>query len=306
MAELRDDPLTGRVALLAPQRAARPITAPAPLSDAAPNCPFCPGREDQTPPEVARVGTGAPDTPGWRVRVVPNLYPILDTVPGDHGISGLHEVLVLSPDHHHAFEQLTDDQACELITVLRDRSRWHQSYAHVQPLLNQGRAAGASIAHPHAQLVALDVVPPAVTAAVERFTGSGIDLLVTDARAARAHELVVVDTDQVQAWCPFASTVPFEVRLGALDAGPDFAGATDEQVRGVALALRRVLAAAMTVLDHPAYNVVFHTAPAGTSHHWWLEIVPRTTVAAGFELATGLFVNVTDPHHAATALRTEI
>jgi UDPglucose--hexose-1-phosphate uridylyltransferase len=154
--------------------------------------------------------------------------------------------------------------------------------------------------------VAIDVIPPAVAAAVERFTNSGIDLFVTDAVAAQAHELVVAGTTQVQAWCPFASMVPFEVRLGLLDAGPDFAGATDEELREVALTLRQVLAAVSSVMNEPAYNVVFHTAPAGTSYHWWLEVVPRTTVVAGFELATGLFVNVTDPSEAAAALRAHI
>ncbi len=245
------------------------------------------------------------------MRVVPNLYPIVDASTPDDGnaglrIAGVHEVLVLSPGHDRPFEELTDDQACELLIALRDRSQHHRSYAHVQPLLNQGRAAGASIAHPHAQLVAIDVVPPAVAAAVERFTSSGIDLLATDAVAATAHDLDVLRTGPVQAWCPFASTVPCEVRLGALDAGPDFAGATDQQIRAVAIALRQVLAAVTTVLDHPAYNVVFHTAPAGTAHHWWLEVVPRTAVVAGFELATGLFVNTTDPQEAAAALRARL
>ena len=311
MAELRDDPLTGRVALLTPGRAARPFTvetahSSAPASDPVVDCPFCPGQEHETPPELYRVGDGAPDTPGWRVRVVPNLYPIVNPVTGGHGIDGLHEVVVLSPQHHHPFERVSDDQAFELIATLRDRSRQHRSYAHVQPLLNQGKAAGASIAHPHAQLVALDVVPPAVVSAVDRFTSSGIDLFVTDAGAAVAHELDVLHIGQVQAWCPFASTIPFEVRLGALDAGPDFAGATDEQLHDVTLALRQVLSAVAATLGRPAYNVVFHTAPAGTAHHWWLEVVPRTTVTAGFELATGLSVNVTDPNDAASALRAQL
>src|SRR5262249_17857117 len=122
--ELRRDPLTGAVVILAPGRAVRPDTframahAPIPTEpDADAGCPFCEGCEDQTPPEVYRTGGGAPNTPGWRVRVVPNLYPIA----GD-GLAGAHEVAVLSPKHGESFGELDDDDAAELLTVLRDRA----------------------------------------------------------------------------------------------------------------------------------------------------------------------------------------
>ena len=179
MPELRHDTLTGRLVLLAPGRAARPDThpgdadptSPPALRSVEPGCPFCPGNESNTPPEVARIGSGAPDAPGWSVRVVPNLYPIVGGEGAGSGATGAHEVVILSPDHAHGFHHLDDEQATQVLTVLRDRARAHAATgsAYVQTLINHGRVAGASIAHPHAQVLALDFVPPAVSIAAERF-----------------------------------------------------------------------------------------------------------------------------------------
>ncbi len=123
--ELRRDELSGRWVLLAPGRAARPHTfgSSAPDAPGPDACPFCPGNEHLTPPEVYRTGDGAPDTPGWRVRVVPNLYPIVGGPDAGPGATGAHEVVVLSPAHRDSFAQLDDAQATEVLTVLRDRAR---------------------------------------------------------------------------------------------------------------------------------------------------------------------------------------
>jgi UDPglucose--hexose-1-phosphate uridylyltransferase len=309
--QLRHDPLTDRLVLLAPGRSRRPssVDPPAPTREGAghtgpaPPCPFCPGNEAATPPEVMRTGAGAPDSPGWNVRVVPNLYPFVGGPDAEPGATGTHEVIVLSPDHALAFEALPVPLAVEMLTVLRERARDLAEHAHVQPLLNQGRAAGASIAHPHAQLVAVDFVPAAVTSAVERFRAAGTDLVIADVEAAEEHELVVTSERTVRAWCSRAAASPFEVRVSPIDAGPDFAGARDGQVNDVAVVLRSVLASLVDILERPDYNVVFHTAARDAAHHWWLEIVPRISVAAGFELATGVSVNVVDPATATIALR---
>ncbi len=181
MPELRHDAISGRPVIVAVERAARPFTIespPAPV-DERDNCPFCAGRELMTPPEVHRTGEGEAETEGWRVRVVPNLYPIVSdasgdaspTAPGSEPATGAHEVVILSPDHHGSFGRLDDAAATEALTVIRDRVRFHldSGRAYVQAFVNQGKAAGASIAHPHAQIVALDFVPPAVDAALDRF-----------------------------------------------------------------------------------------------------------------------------------------
>lgn len=297
--------------LLAAARADRPFTTPTrsyePGRSSNDGCPFCPGHEHETPPEVARTGQGAPGDSGWRVRVFPNLYPIVGGPDATTGARGVHEVAVLSPDHNRAFGALTHDEAAEVLTMLRDRARVHigDGRQHVQVLVNQGRAAGASIAHPHAQIVALDFVPPAVSVAVERFAAAKRDPVLDDrSEAVDARQGVVVG-DEVAAWCPTGSASPFETRIAAVGAGARFDEATDAHVLGVAVVLRDLLAALASAVDDPPYNVVVHTAAADThdGYHWWVEVVPRVSVVAGFELGTGVFVNTIPPERAAAQLR---
>ena len=309
--ELRHDALTGRLVLLATGREARPVTFSSQSADRdvgdPSTCPFCPGHERETPPEVARTGVGAPDSPGWRVRVVPNLYPIAGGPDAGASATGAHEVAVLSPDHDRSLGELADDQAVEVLTVLRDRARAHSEdgRAHVQVLVNQGRAAGASIAHPHAQVVALDFVPPAVSVATERFAAAGSDLVLDDLSDANARSQCVVSGPEVAAWCPTGSASPFEMRISALNASGRFDEASDGQVLGVAIVLRDVLAAMGTALGNVPYNVVVHTAHTAVraSFHWWVEVRPRVSVVAGFELGTGVLVNTVAPEVAAARLR---
>ena len=307
MPELRIDTLTGTPVIVAPERAARPDAmhvshAPSPAEAA--RCAFCPGHEAMTPPEVARTGEGAPDTPGWRVRVVPNLYPLVAKEPP--GVTGAHEVVVLSPAHDSDLASLEPASANEAMRVLRDRSHTHVAAgrAHVQPFVNHGRAAGASIEHPHAQLVALDVVPPAVDAAVERFVTAGRDLVLESLRAAEAAGLAVVDGD-APAWCPVAAASPFETLVAHRDAGPSFHDADDHVIDAVTTSVRHIVARLHDLLGDLAYNVVVHNAAraAHGAYHWYVRVVPRVGVAAGFEQGTGILVNVVAPEAAAAALR---
>src|SRR5262249_772186 len=156
MSELRNDLVTGRPILLAPGRSARPYTVTPTTADpsAIDDCPFCPGHEHETPPEVARRGPGAPDTPGRRIRAVPNKFPMGGGEHPGPGGEGAHEVIVFHPDHEIDVGRLADHEVVALFRVLRERAAVHAAaFAHVQVLVNQGRAAGASIAHPHAQLL---------------------------------------------------------------------------------------------------------------------------------------------------------
>src|SRR5262245_57655197 len=233
MSELRHDAVSDRLVIVAEARGARPHTlAAAPDADGGPErCPFCPGAEALTPPEIARTGNGAPGTPGWRVRVFPNLYPITDA----------HEVVALSPDHDRALAALSDDESIEVFLVLRDRVRALRDagYAFATAILNQGRAAGASIAHPHAQVFALDFVPPEVLSRRARQLEAP-DLIDTDAELAREHDLVVADRDNVRTWCPYASVAPLAVRMApSKPFPPDFARASDDDVATVARSARR-------------------------------------------------------------------
>jgi UDPglucose--hexose-1-phosphate uridylyltransferase len=297
MSQLRHDPLSGRDVIIAAGRAARPNTFVASRDDgeSVSDCPFCPGNESATPPELARVGDGAPGQPGWQVRVFPNLYPIVEA----------HEVVVLSPDHR-SFAALGDDEAATVFTMLRDRAHVHLEAGHVYSvaIINHLRGAGASIAHPHAQVFALDVVPPEVEAAVARMRVADVDLVREDASPA---ELLVTRADDVSVWCPAASTSPYQLRLAHDDARERFDLAPDDVIRPIAVALRHTLARLRDALGDVPYNVVVHTAPRdGAPFHWYVDVVPRVAVIAGFEQATGILVNTMPPEQAAEMLRAAV
>jgi UDPglucose--hexose-1-phosphate uridylyltransferase len=295
--EVRHDALTGRTAIVATGREARPHQfhrADAAGIDGVVDCPFEPGHEAMTPPEITRTGNGAPGEPGWRVRVFPNLYPITDA----------HEVVVISPHHHRSFAQLTDAEAVEVFAVLRDRVRALLTSGHATAvaILNHKREAGASLPHPHAQVIATRFVPSEIEASIRRVRDAGTDLVARDASAPAG---LVVDTGCARAWCPWASTSPFLVRVADVARGPRFDEADSESIASVAVTTRAALASLRTALDDPPYNLVVHSAPPVTPgpFHWYVELTPRLGVIAGFEMATGLFVNTVDPEHATRALR---
>jgi UDPglucose--hexose-1-phosphate uridylyltransferase len=208
---------------------------------------------------------------------------------------------VLSPDHGRTFADLSDDAATEVVSVLRDRVRLHldAGLPFCTAIINQGRTAGASIAHPHAQVFGLGFVPPDVAAAIDRQLAAPDDLLEDDIADARDRELVLAD-GEVATWCPFASTSPLLVRLCHADPGATFDAATDTEIAAMAIATRNALAALGRAVEHAPYNVVVHTAP-----RWYIEITPRLAIIAGFEQATGVFVNTIPPEHAVDFLRTE-
>jgi len=283
--ELREDLLTGERVIVAPGRAARPDTFRAPPSHPLPaaidTCPFCPGNEHETPPEVARTGPGAPDTPGWRVRVVPNLYPI---------VPGAHEVVILSPAHDRTLGHL--DDPCEVFATLRDRAAYHLAAgcAYVQPFVNHGRAAGASIEHPHAHLIGLPERPPAAARLRDR---------LADALAEVRDEPLLLADGPTVTWCPPASAFPFAMRCALAEVRSGFANAPDDDIGAIATAVRDALHLLDATLGDVPYNVVVRSAPAD----WWVDVLPRLTVQAGFEIGTGVFVNPVPPGDAAAALR---
>ena len=296
MQQLLVDALTGDQVILAPARALRPDTfrvPPQPQSSAA-ACPFCDGHEGETPPEVMRIGRGAPDTPGWEVRVVPNKYPIV----GD-GVVGAHEVVILSPTHDADFAQITTQAATNVLFALRDRAAFHLAAGlrYAQPFVNHGKAAGASIAHPHAQLVALDTVPPRVATRLQRFAA--------DAGVLVADQEHFVSEGPAPVWSPRAPSSPYAMRCTLIDGGPRFDQASDDELHAVATALHDTVGRLHTRFGDLAYNLIFETAPRDHTEpfQWWVDIVPRLGVVAGFELGTGVLVNIVAPDAAAAALR---
>ena len=300
MQTLLDDALSGDCVILAPARALRPesfrVVAP-PRVASSPSCPFCDGNEFETPPEVTRLGPGAPNAPGWRVRVVPNKYPIV----GD-GVPGAHEVIVFSSAHDADVGVLSPEACIDALRAMRDRARFHleQGRVYAQVFVNHGKAAGASIEHPHGQLVALDFVPPRIRTLAGRFAAAERDLVVDDARHGE-----IVSAGDVNVWCPHASLTPFAVRIALSVAGARFDESSDDETDAVALALHDLVGRYHRLLGEPSYNLVVSSAPrdAAGPFHWWIDAVPRLTVRAGFELGTGIWVNTVPPADAARALR---
>ena len=277
--------------MIAPGRARRPGAARGLLEPPTPEeldaCPFCDGREDRTPPETLALGRSrdAPDTPGWRVRVVPNLYPAFER----------QEVVIHSPHHARSLAELHDEQL-ELVAAAwqaRAQAARADGFAYVQALVNEGREAGASLPHTHSQLVWLRDEPPLVAA--ER---SGDACAVCAAleleRADGSRD--VLSRDGLVAFAPYASRAPYELFIAPVEHAPDAFGT---ELLAVALqllaeALRRVAA-----LEGPLpLNAWVHTG-----QHWHIEALPRLAIIAGVELGAGIYVNSLLPEQAAQALR---
>jgi UDPglucose--hexose-1-phosphate uridylyltransferase len=347
--EIRIDQLTGLRTILSPARADRPFdfggVATEPDPEAAEKCPFDEGREDRTPPETwaDRPGGGEPDTPGWRVRAVPNLYPALAQTEGEdpatassgasqEGLSaagdplraasrgrepdlfraslatGFHEVVVNTPRHCTSLGQLEDSELAAAVAGWRTRMRARaDSSPYVQLIVNEGREAGASLEHSHAQLYALGFVPAAVARERERFASynqhtMGGDLLAAIAaeEVRRKERLVAIDDDALL-FCPWASRSPFELRIVPRNPAPSFESDGEVGVNMLRTALRALEARFDRV---PQFNAWTISAPRGAEEfHWHLDIAPRIGIRAGFEMSTGVELNVFPPERAAGELR---
>jgi UDPglucose--hexose-1-phosphate uridylyltransferase len=323
--ELRIDPLTGLRAIVAGERAERPgggfAVEPAPPLDPATD-PFLEGHEAETPPEVAAFGAAegrAPDGPGWQVRVVPNRYPALTPdaeAPPRHAdpdlfaaqaASGAHEVIVNAPTPATTLAELEPAQLARAMEAWRARMRAHAGARCVHLLVNEGREAGASLPHTHAQLYALDFVPAAIARERERFSAyatrtMGGNLLADLVQEeVRLRERIVAIDDEAVLMAPFASRLPFQLILAPRrprarfeDDGPIAAALLHDGLNRLA---RRLGAS-------PPLNLWVRTAPAGADHFCWrIDVLPRLTHLAGLELGTGVNLNVLAPETAAAELR---
>ncbi len=315
-AEYRIDPETGDWHVVAPQRTARPTDQTAATAGV---CPFCPGNEAMTPPEVLRIPAAA-DRP-WRVRVVPNAYAIVSPARPDDGeraATGRHEVVIESPNHDGDLRFADATQAGEVLHAMRERCRamTAEGRAAIVVFRNHGVAAGTSLRHPHSQIVALDRVPPGLarrwTRARDHFDRTGRVLHDDLAAAERtAGGRVVADADGVFVYQPWAGGVSHETVLLPVDVSAGLAGASDEALAAVAGILPRIAAALAAVRDDPAYNLVVHAGPAGDPdasrwYRWHIGLYPRVSRRAGLELATGLGVDPTLPEQTAPLLRTAL
>lgn len=343
MPKLRQDPLTGEWVIVATERARRPETfAPkqkekkAGLPSRVENCPFCAGNEQMTPPEVLAYrddlsGKDKPDTPGWSVRVIPNKFPALEqreggklpdfAGPGGWNLFqnfdgyGVHEVIIETPDHNRQLDALSVGEMSLVLSAFRERilalSEDHR-LKYVQIFRNHRQEAGASIEHPHGQLLALPYIPPLLEKEYQRcreyYSENKRCLLCTLLeKEEESRERVILENDSFLAYIPFAAPLPFTTwivprkHVSSLEKGEE--GWEEE----LAPLLKDFLLKLDTKLEDPPYNLYFHLAPLRSGprpdYHWHLEIIPKLTIVAGLEMATGTFINVSRPEEAAKFLR---
>ena len=326
MTQLRQDPFTRDWVIIATERARRPQQLH--LSDAgrrahdAGPCPFCPGNESMTPPALYEPRENG----SWKVRVFPNKYPALRveetavrSVDGGRFISmgglGVHEVLVESPSHVESIDALSEIQVCETVNALLARFHDLKRDARLKTIIlfkNSGSVAGQTIEHPHWQLIGTPVVPMEVRrkydVAARHFDEMGRNLYrsVLDDEV-RARERIVLETPHFVALQPWASRVPFETWIFPTAPQTSFGQVHGLAVVDFARTLKRVLAAIVRALGHANYNFVVHTAPFEDEHKeyflWHLAILPRHSIPAGFEMGTGIYINVTKPEETAAYLR---
>jgi len=340
MSELRKDPLLDRWVIISPERDRPPHAAgrapTAPANGGA--CPFCPGNEHLTPPEISAVrrGGAAP----WDVRVFPHREPALrvegDLAPGARGLLahlrglGAHEVVVETPTHDASWADLNPDQLCAVLKTWQNRQRDLYRDGRLEHVLiyklhdPEGRVGGwrAAVHHTHSHVIGLPVTPRHLRGRIERSIehhGRTRRCLCCDllAQALREGDRVVASDEHAVVVAPWASRFPFELRLLPRTHRHAFVDASHDELHAIARQLVDACARLRTALDDPPFDLTLHSAPSpaplrphpfdadalSRAWHWHIDLVPRILPHDGSADATGLHVNPTPPEEAAAYLR---
>lgn len=330
MSEIRQDITTNEWVIIATERAKRPHDFKKEAKTLPPEyvekCPFCPGHEDQTPPEVLAYRKGGrANGPGWWVRVVPNKFAALSPGEVERSIEdgffrkmngvGRHEVLIESPKHNLYFPFLEDYQAEEIMLALRERYLALQQDPHAKVVIifkNHGVAAGTSLEHPHWQMVSTPIVPQSLrrrlATATRYYDDNGGCVLCDMIQMERAaKKRVVEETPEHLVIHPFASRSPFETWILPKHDQASYGQVSYDEAKALGRVLRRTLAKIFAILGNPDYNLVMHTAPfqdeAKGVFHWYLRVIPRVSTMAGFEIGSGIFINTALPEETAAFMR---
>lgn len=328
MSELRRDPIMGRWNIINTDDPVGPDGFEVdPHKPSSAMCPFCMGNERLTPPEIysIRANGGQPNTQGWSLRVVPNKFPAL-RIEGDLNRRGLglfdlsngvgaHEVIIESPEHAKQMADLSQQELEQVIAAFKNRSldlRGDRRLKYALIFKNFGLSAGASLEHTHSQLIALPIVPKRLAEELrgaERYFEYRERCAFCDMlhQELQEDERVIADNKAFVAFCPFVSNFPFEVRILPKIHSADFAAISQESIQDFVRLLKDVLLRVRAVLSDPPYNFIIHTAPLAPhepeAYHWYVELIPKLTMVAGFEWGTGFYINPTPPELAAKLLR---
>ncbi len=329
MPELRKDPIIGRWVIIATERSLRPNDYKVDLEEKNKDlskCPFEEGNENLTPPEILsyrKPGTNK-NEPGWWVRVVPNKFPAL-RIEGElekrgvgmydimNGI-GAHEVVIETPNHFEEMSDMREEQIQEVIWAWRDRVldlKKDKRFKYILIFKNKGSQAGASLEHPHSQIIALPIVPirvqQEINGAKEYYNFKDrcvfCDLV---SQELEDRERVVEENHEFISIVPFASRFPFEIWVLPKKHSSDFIDVSKGDVVSLSKVLKRSLMRLKKVLNDPPFNLIIHTSPLDQynlpHYHWHIEIMPRLTKVAGFEWGTGFYINPTKPEDCAKYL----
>jgi UDPglucose--hexose-1-phosphate uridylyltransferase len=330
MPELRQDPTTREWVIIATERAKRPHDFQKDVSSSAlaehdPACPFCPGNEHLTPNEDFAIREEGAPVDAWRVRVVPNKFAALSPeermerqqlgVFRQMSGYGKHEVIIETPRHDQPIALMESRQVEDIIRTYRARYRALREDNNLELVLifkNHGLAAGTSLEHPHSQLVATPVVPTTIRLRYDTATryhddtGQCIYCVVREEEMRRG-ERVVLETDGFVAFHPYASSVPFETWILPRRHDSCFGHIGDEAIVDLAHVLQTLLRKMYVGLGNPDFNYIIHTAPIEDEdkHYyiWHVQILPRLTLQAGFELGSGMHINVALPEETAAFMR---
>lgn len=327
MHEFRQNMATREWVIISTERAERPDqfvhrrSERKTLPEVSDGCPFCPGNEGHTPEPTLVLGEGEK----WDVRVVPNKYAALRSDASNErekiglflkaGGYGIAEVIVETPRHDLCIATMPQSQVRLVLEAYRQRQNEIAQINNINSIIifrNHGERAGTSLEHPHSQLIATPIIPPNVRDQIHQSMMS-YDTYGTcvycEMIAEEMHQeaRLVTTSEKFVAFVPFASRSPFEVRILPKDHRASFGDVSDEELDDLAGVLKTVLYKMHSGLGDPDYNYIVHSSPVGDEDvryfHWYIGIIPRLTTAAGFEMGSGIYINVMAPERCAQLLR---
>lgn len=313
MSEIRQDPISGAWMIYAPDRENRPHTG------TGKNCPFCPGNETLTPPEIVRYPEEEED---WLIRVVPNRYPVLS--PQATGVffqsplyhwgrsSGCHEVIVEHCRHSLDFYDFSTGHIKKILQIYQLRMKALRQEGLVESVIlfkNSGVSAGETISHSHSQILSLPFIPAQMIQELENFTSYAqgkkaclmCRLLEEELETG---EYIIDENQHFITMAPFASPSPYRVWIVPRRHSSSFLQQIEEELHSLSAALTRVLFSMKNILKRPSFNLSISVLKETEDlYHWHLTLAPKMTITGGFEMASGVMVNPTDPRKAAERLK---
>lgn len=326
MRDLRKDYVLDRFVLV-PNSAAADVLEPKNEK-----CPYCPGNESMTPPAllalVVKDGmlqrlSDSEDTviDDWSVRVFESKNPIVTTTAAasysdkplySEPAYGYHQIVVATPDHKQALQQMSVEQWGNVLVVIQDRVRWlytQKSVTYVSIYVNSGTGAGAQVPHPHMNIVTFSAIPPAIELEAEgshRFMNENgscpaCNMISVESSGPRQ----ILATDSFLAFCPWAPTYPYEFWIYPKRHITSFSKITQKEINDLALMMRATLGGMSKALKDAPFNMVFHLSPEKKNSrqiHWHIEVYPQLGTWSGLERGFGVFVNNVRPEKAAEIL----